>query len=301
MHYFHNNGDGTFSDHAAKAGLTDQLGVGLNLIQADYNNDGCTDLLVLRGAWQSVNVAQRMSLLRNNCNGTFTDVTREAGLAKLAANTQAAVWADINNDGLLDLFVGNETGPSQLFLNKGDGTFEDISHSAGIDRSAFAKGVVAPITTTMATWISTFPTRTGANFLYHNKHNGTFTEVARRPACQESGRSFAGLVLRLRQRWLARLFVASYSQSIEETLKTYLGHPFKAGTLKLYRNLGNGTFQDVTKETGLDKVFMPMGANFGDIDNDGYLDIYLGTGNPSYASLVPMSCFTTRRANRSWT
>ena len=57
--------------------------------------------------------------------------------------------------------------------------------------------------------------------------------------------------------------------------------------MKLYKNLGNGTFKDVTAEVGLDKVFMPMGANFGDIDNDGFLDIYLGTGNPSYASLVP--------------
>ncbi len=122
MHYFHNNGDGTFSDQAAKAGLTDQLG-GLNLVQADYNNDGCTDILVLRGAWQPQNVAQRKSLLRNNCDGTFTDVTKESGLAIPATNTQTAVWADINNDGLLDLFVGNETGPSQLFLNKGDGTF----------------------------------------------------------------------------------------------------------------------------------------------------------------------------------
>jgi hypothetical protein len=57
--------------------------------------------------------------------------------------------------------------------------------------------------------------------------------------------------------------------------------------LKLYRNLGDGSFQDVTRQTGLDKVLMVMGANFGDIDNDGFLDVYLGTGNPSYASLVP--------------
>ena len=138
MHYFHNNGDGTFTDQAAKAGLADQLG-GLNIIQTDYNNDGCTDILVLRGAWE---VAQRKSLLRNNCDGTFTDVTAESGLG-VPTSTQTAVWADINNDGLLDLFVGNENGPSQLFLNKGDGTFEDISHSAGVDRMPFTKGVVA--------------------------------------------------------------------------------------------------------------------------------------------------------------
>ena len=79
----------------------------------------------------------------------------------------------------------------------------------------------------------------------------------------------------------------SYFTSVDETVRTYLGLPHNAATLKLYRNLGDGRFQDVTRQVGLDKVFMPMGANFGDIDNDGFLDIYLGTGNPSYASLVP--------------
>jgi ASPIC and UnbV/FG-GAP-like repeat len=70
-------------------------------------------------------------------------------------------------------------------------------------------------------------------------------------------------------------------------MRTYLDLPHNAQTLKLYKNLGDGTFRDVTQEVGLDKVYMPMGANFGDIDNDGYLDIYMGTGNPSYASDVP--------------
>src|SRR5262249_12491809 len=140
MHLFRNTGDGTFTESAAKAGLASQTG-GLNLMQTDYNNDGCLDILVLRGGWETV--SQRKSLLRNNCDGTFTDVTQESGLAKPSTNTQTAVWADINNDGLLDLFVGNENSNSQLFLNKGDGTFQDISKSAGIDRVAFTKGVAA--------------------------------------------------------------------------------------------------------------------------------------------------------------
>src|SRR6201999_1545523 len=91
MHFFHNNGDGTFADRSQKAGLTEQLG-GLNIVQADYNNDGCTDILVLRGGWE---IPQRKSLLRNNCNGTFTDVTVAAGLAEPATATQAAVGAGI--------------------------------------------------------------------------------------------------------------------------------------------------------------------------------------------------------------
>ena len=286
MHFFHNNGDGTFTDQAAKAGLTDQLGVALNLVQTDYNNDGCIDILVLRGAWQPSNVAQRKSLLRNNCNGTFTDVTKESGLA-VPTNTQTAVWADINNDGFLDLFVGNETGPSQLFLNKGDGTFADISHSAGIDRTSFAKGVAAADYDNDGYVDFYVSNQTGANFLYHNNHNGTFTEIASQAGVPGVGRGFAAWFFDYDNDGWPDLFVTSFYASIEETIATYLGLPQKAGTMKLYRNLGNGTFQDVTKETGLDKVFMPMGANFGDVDNDGYLDIYLGTGNPSYASLLP--------------
>jgi len=286
MHYFHNNGDGTFTDQMDKAGLSGQTG-GLNIIQADYNNDGCTDILVLRGSWYPRNLAQRKSLLRNNCNGTFTDVTNESGLAKPATNTQTGVWADINNDGLLDLFVGNETGPSQLFLNKGDGTFEDISRSAGIDRTAFTKGVVAADYDNDGYIDFYVSNQNGANYLYRNNHNLTFTNVARQAGVPGVGKGFAAWFFDYDNDGWPDLFVTSYYWSIEETLETYLGLPNKGGTMKLYRNLGNGAFRDVTRETGLDKVFSPMGANFGDVNNDGYPDIYLGTGNPSYASLLP--------------
>ena len=125
LHYFHNNGNGTYTDRSVEAGLSGQLG-GLNIVQADYNNDGCMDLLVLRGGWE---LPMRRSLLRNNCNGTFTDVTEQSGLGGEPTATQTAVWADFDNDGLLDLFVGNEKSPAQLFHNKGDGTFKDISHA----------------------------------------------------------------------------------------------------------------------------------------------------------------------------
>ena len=286
MHYFHNNGNGTFTDQADKAGLTEQTG-GLNMVQADYNNDGCTDILVLRGSWYPQNLAHRKSLLRNNCNGTFTDVTKESGLAKPAINTQAGVWADINNDGFLDLFVGNETGPSQLFLNKGDGTFEDISHAAGIDRTAFTKGV-ATADYDNDGYVDLYVSNlNGANYLYHNNHNLTFTNIAKQAGVPGVGKGFAAWFFDYDNDGWTDLFVTSFYASIEETLETYLGLPNKAGTMKLYKNLGNGAFRDVTKETGLDKVFMPMGANFGDVNNDGYPDIYLGTGNPSYASLLP--------------
>ncbi len=284
LHYFHNNGDGTFTDRAAPAGLADQLG-GLNMIQVDYNNDGCMDLLVLRGAWE---FPIRKSLLRNNCDGTFTDVTKEAGLAVPATRTQAAVWADIDNDGFVDLFVGNENGPSQLFRNRGDGTFEDISHSSGVDKIAFSKGVVAADYDNDG-YVDFFVSNLyGANFLYHNNHDRTFTEVAQKAGVQlPDSQSFASMFFDYDNDGWPDLLVNSFFFSADESLRSYLGLARSAETLKLFKNMKDGAFKDVTKEVGLDKVYAPMGANFGDVDNDGFLDIYLGTGGPEYGFLLP--------------
>jgi tetratricopeptide (TPR) repeat protein len=283
MHYFHNNGNGTFTDRSEQAGFMDQLG-GLNMIQADYNNDGCMDILVMRGGWE---IPMRKSLLRGNCNGTFTDATREAGLAEPATATQTAAWADINNDGWLDLFVTTENGPAQLFLNNGDGTFKDIAHSAGVDKVAFSKTVITADYDNDGFpdfYVSNYA---GDNFLYHNNHNNTFTDVAKEAGVLGPWISFPSWFFDYDNDGWPDLFVTSYFISVDESVRTYLGLPHNALTMKLYRNLGNGTFKDVTAETGLDKVLMPMGANFGDIDNDGFLDIYLGNGNPNYASLLP--------------
>jgi tetratricopeptide (TPR) repeat protein len=284
LHYFHNNGDGTFTDRAVPAGLADQLG-GLNMIQADYNNDGCMDLLVLRGAWE---FPIRKSLLRNNCDGTFADVTKEAGLAEPATRTQTAVWADIDNDGFVDLFVGNENGPSQLFRNRGDGTFEDISHSSGVDKIAFTKGVVAADYDNDGYMDFFVSNLYGANFLYHNNHDRTFTDVAQKAGVQlPDSQSFASMFLDYDNDGWPDLLVNSFFFSADESLRSYLGLPHRAETLKLFKNMKDGTFKDVTKEVGLDKVYAPMGANFGDVDNDGFLDIYLGTGGPEYGFLLP--------------
>jgi tetratricopeptide (TPR) repeat protein len=283
MHYFRNNGDGTFSERTSAAGLDGQLG-GLNLNQTDYNNDGCKDILVLRGGWQ---LPQRKSLLRNNCDGTFTDVTSASGLAEPATSSQTAAWADIDNDGWLDLFIGNEDRGSQLFLNKGGASFEDISRSAGVDRAAFSKGVSAGDYDNdgfVDLYVSNFK---GPNFLYRNNHDNTFTELAQAAGVAGPGFGFATWFFDYDNDGWQDLFATSYFTSVDESIRTYIGRAHNAATLKLYKNRGDGGFRDVTTEVGLDKVFMPMGANFGDVDNDGFLDIHLGTGNPSYASLLP--------------
>jgi hypothetical protein len=282
LHYFHNNGDGTFSDWTEKSGLANQLG-GFNLIQADYNNDGWLDFLVLRGAWE---VPMRKSLLRNNGDGTFTDVTRQAGLAIPSTSTQTAVWADFDNDGYVDLFVGNENAPSQLFHNNGNGTFIEVAHQAGVDRVAFTKGVTAGDYDNdgyMDIYVSNLG---GKNFLYHNNHNGIFTEVAKELGVDTPINSFPVWFFDYNNDGWLDLFVSSYCTSVVEVVRSLRGLQVQAETMKLYENLG-GRFRDVTRSLGLQRVFMPMGANFGDIDNDGFLDFYLGTGHPSFAALVP--------------
>ena len=294
LHFFHNNGDGTFTDRAAQAGLMDQLG-GLNIIQTDYDNDGCLDILVMRGGWQ---FATRRSLLRNNCDGTFIDVTQESGLMDPIASSQAGVWADIDNDGYLDFFVANEQGPSQLFRNRGDGTFEDIAHSAGTDASAFSKGVVAADYDNDGYVDFYVSNLYGDNFLYHNNHDRTFTEVAKKAGVVEPWRSFATWFFDYDNDGWPDLFVTTYTMSADQALRSRLGAPINAETLKLYKNLGDGTFRDVTTAVGLDKIFNPMGSNFGDVDGDGFLDFFLGTGTPPYGNIVPSVMFHNQEGKK---
>jgi hypothetical protein len=193
----------------------------------------------------------------------------------------------VDNDGYLDLFIGNENAPSQLFHNKGNGTFEDIAHAAGVDRTAYTKGVVAADYDNDG-FVDFYVSNTmGANFLYHNNHDLTFTEIGKQAGVQTPYYSFATWFFDYDNDGWPDLFVADYLTSVDEVMRSYLDLPHQAETLKLYHNLHNGAFQDVTAQVGLDKVFMPMGANFGDVDNDGFLDIYLGLGQPSFTSVLP--------------
>jgi tetratricopeptide (TPR) repeat protein len=284
VYYFHNDGDGTFSDRSAVSGMVNVAG-GQGLVQADYNNDGCMDILVLRGAWQS---PLPLSLLKNNCDGTFTEVTRPAGLRDDLYQTQTAVWTDIDNDGWVDLFIGNEDGPTQLFHNERDGTFKNISRSAGIQNTTFVKGVAAEDYDNDGypdLFVSNI--RGASNFLYQINHDGTFTEVSEKAGVGQSTASFTTWFFDYDNDGWPDLFVASDYASVDETMRTYLGRPRSTPPSKLYRNRGDGTFEDVASTTGLDNGFMPMGANFGDVDNDGFLDIYLGTGAPDYGSMAP--------------
>ncbi len=304
---FHNNGDGTFSEWTAKAGLTGQLG-GLNLNQTDFNNDGFADVLVLRGAWLGKAGEIPNSLLKNNGDGTFKDVTIEAGLLSLHP-TQAGAWADFDQDGWLDLFIGNESkedyrAPCELYHNRGDGTFEEIAAAVGLNVVGFVKG---------AAW-GDF-NNDGRPDLYLSRHKETnllfrnegpqaggtaatawrFTEVGAAAGVTEPLQSFPTWFWDYDNDGWEDLFVASGSgltlESLPIVAADYLGRPNPGETPRLFHNRGDGTFADVTRETRLNKVLLAMGSNFGDLDNDGFLDAYLGTGEPSLATLVPNRMF----------
>jgi hypothetical protein len=295
MQLFRRGADGRFQEQGARAGLGDQLG-GLNLLQTDYNNDGCRDVLVLRGGWE---LAQRKSLLKNNCDGTFTDVTAVSGLARPATSTQAAVWTDVDNDGFVDLFVGNENVPSQLFRNRGDGTFEDVGGLAGVAGTGFTKAVAAADVDNDGDPDLYVSNMGGGNYFYRNDGGWRFTERAAAAGVPGADRGFPAWFFDYDNDGWDDLMVSSYYLSVDENARTYLGLPPNANTMKLYRNQGGGSFRDVTVEANLARVYMPMGSNFGDIDNDGFLDMYFGSGSPSYGSMV-RSVMMRNRGGRSF-
>ncbi|MSU34731.1 MAG: VCBS repeat-containing protein [Pedosphaera sp.] len=312
MHYFHNEGDGTFRERTREAGLLGETG-GLNMVHADYNNDGYPDVFVLRGAWQGTQGRQPNSLLRNNGNGTFDDVTEEAGMLRFHP-TQTAVWFDYNLDGWIDLFVGNETAfgevaPCELYRNNRDGTFTECAASVGLNLTTFVKGAVGGDFNNDRRPDLFISVHDQSNLLFRNDGpketnagvNGgwVFTEVGHHTGVTEPRFSFPCWFWDYDNDGWEDLFVACYSiNKVGDVAADYLGLPHTGERARLYRNRGNGTFADVTQEVGLFKVIHATGANFGDLDNDGWLDFYAGTGDPSLMRVIPNRMFRNADAKR---
>ncbi len=310
LRYFEQERDGSFNERTKEAGLLGLVG-GLNTSHADYDNDGHVDVLVLRGAWLGKNGDHPNSLLRNLEGKGFDDVTEVAGVLTLRP-THTGVWGDYDNDGFLDLFVGGEQEPenmaahSQLFHNNGDGTFSDCAEGSGLADLSFVKG---------AAWgdydndgfLDLYVSRIyELNLLFRNggaaveqtpeRESGAqswkFTDVTAAAGVGEPRFSFPTWFWDYDNDGWLDLFAAGYDgKSIDRVAGDYLGTPHRPGHPRLYRNLGDGTFRDVTEEMRLDRVLLAMGANFGDLDNDGWLDLYIGTGAPSLRALVPNRMF----------
>jgi tetratricopeptide (TPR) repeat protein len=302
--FFINKGENGFEEVSEKWGLKGITG-GLNVLHTDYNNDGNKDIFILRGGWLGLGGKLPNSLLKNNGDGTFTDVTVSSGILSFHP-TQTGSWADFNSDGNLDLFIGNESNsqeahPSELFMNNGDGTFTEVSSKVGLSITAFVKGcnwgdINGDLLPDL--YISVGG---GPNLLYVNR-GGTslsdwkFEEISKKAGVDGPIMSFPTWFWDFDEDGLEDIFVSGYElpkldKAGSEILLEFTRRPYTSATPRLYKNMGNETFKDVTVSTGLDKVMFSMGCNFGDINNDGYLDFYVGTGTPDLRSVIPNRMF----------
>jgi enediyne biosynthesis protein E4 len=302
---FHNNGDGTFTDVTEKAGLAGNLpGHGkpwsVTAGWIDYNNDGLLDLFVVNyldyslstaHSCQTDNIVDYCSpndyrgtpniLYRNNGNGTFTDVSQQTHISQYVGKGMGVAFADYDDDGVTDIFVSNDTYPNFLLHNNGDGTFTDVALDAGVAYNENGKTVAGmgtdfrdidndgrPDIFHAAMFGDSFP-------LYRNLGSGQFEDVT-----DKTG--ITAMTNRLTA-WATGIFdfdndgdkdiftacSAILDNSMEVNHKPY---PLPNG---LYRSLGNMVFQDVSTQVG-PSFSVPAahrGAAFGDLDNDGKIDI----------------------------
>jgi len=294
-HLFKNNRDGTFTDVTAAAGLI-HPGWGQGVCVGDYDNDGHEDLFV---SYFGKNV-----LYHNNGNGTFTDVSEKAGITGSGKRwNSGCAFVDYDRDGKLDLFVANyidmdlatapvpESGPclykgvmvacgppgliggkNILFHNNGDGTFKDVSESAGIlsANGTYGLGVLTGDFDNDG-WPDIYVANDStASALYQNRKNGKFTDIAMEAGCALSadGKPQAGMG------------VSAADYDLDGNLDIVKTN-FAGDTPSLYHNLGGATFEDTTFNGGLGKhtQYLGWGCGFFDFDNDGWPDILICNGH----------------------
>ena len=286
---FRNDGNGVFTDVTEQAGLAGH-GFDIGAAVGDYDNDGHPDLFVVG--------VHGNTLYHNNGDGSFTDVTKKAGLDRWADPefgplwSEGAVWVDVNNDGLLDLFVVNylqwtytttpicpdychprsyKGSPNQLFLNQGDGTFKDVSKAWGI-RDFVGKGMgVGMADFDLDGKPDLFVTNDAeANFFFHNLGN-KFEEISFQTdtALAEAGQFISGMGVDFRD---------FNNDGFPDIAYVALD----GQTFPLLKNTGKGTFEEVTTQTGLRRLSFAMAA-FGpalyDFDNDGWKDLFVTRGH----------------------
>lgn len=238
-----------YQEISQAAGI-DAAGPFRGLAFGDFDGDGWDDLYVCSRLGEN-------KLYRNRGNGTFIDVSKAAGVNS-SANTRLAIWGDLNNDGYPELYLGLENEPDILFLNNGNGTFTDISWSAGIYNPA------NPFSVSMADvnqdgrldiYVANFKTE---NKLYLNNGALTFSDYTFRSGALSTRNAMATLF---------------FDYDNDHDLDLYLVHDGQPNLL--YRNTGDGRFEEISEAAGVADPGFGMGADAGDINNDGWLDLYV--------------------------
>ena len=287
---YRNNGNGTFTDVTAKAGVTAAGIFGMGVAVGDFDNDGFPDLYVI-GFGQSI-------LYHNNRDGTFSDVTAKAKVSNQGGWGSSGAWFDYDHDGRLDLVVANyldftpernlicQQGghrsychpnkyhgqPAVLYHNNGDGTFSDVSRASGIGSKAGNGLGVVCFDFNGDGWTDVFIANDSMeNFLFVNRGNGTFEEVgiAAGVALGEDGKAEAGM----------GVDAADYDR--DGRLDLFVTH-LDLELNRLYRNLGDGTFEDATFRSKIGARNFRMsgfGTRFIDYDNDGWRDLFIANGH----------------------
>ena len=301
---FLSDGQGGFND-ATNSGMLKGIRGGLNAKQADFDNDGYVDILLLRGAWLDEGGEWPNSLLRNNGDGTFSDVTMAAGMIAFRP-TETATWGDINGDGWLDVFIANENNekyqfPCELFINQGNGTFKESIKEYGLDQQfGWAKAALFCDMNKDGHLDLYLSSLKGENHLFMNRgmKNGKpqFEDIAAKAGLKGPEMSFPAIIMDYDQDGWDDILVATFpipslSRVGFEVGAEMLGLETGIDKTKLFRNLGNERFQEVSKQVGVDRMIYAMGFNFGDFNNDGFLDFYAGTGAFEFNSLVPNRAF----------
>ncbi len=233
------------------------------IVWADYDNDGYEDLLIT--SWGGVS-----RLYHNNSNASFTEVTQIAGLSLDSAYATGAYWADYDNDGYLDLYLniyrvlGSPTKPNILYHNNKNGTFTNVTATAGVGALSTFPFVSTFIDYNNDGWpdIYVISDREHACIMYKNNGNGTFTDVS-----AQTGTNIVG----------SNMGVALGDYNNDGYLDIYVCNG-EQGNFML-KNNGNGTFTNVTQQLGLGVYRICWGCNFFDYDNDGYQDLFVCPSN----------------------
>ena len=300
---YRNNGNGTFSNVTAKSGVADDAGWSTSAGWFDYDKDGWLDLVVTNYIeWNSKNniwcgerrpgyrsychpgnyKGQRIKLYHNNRDGTFTDVSDASGVGKPEAKGMGVVLADFNNDGWPDIAIANDSWPNFLFINKRNGTFEDVSLVSGIAASEDGRyeagmGIDAADVDGDG-WQDIYITHLDfeLNRLYHNSQDGTFTDETFRSGLGNKAVLLSGVSMKFvdydNDGWND---ILQLNGSMLDNVALYHEEVTYKEPLLMFRNLGKGQFDKVSDSLGPDFVrpIVGRGLATADYDNDGDIDI----------------------------